>query len=135
MQPGPNLAAALAEAGRRLPPERIDRVWLFPPRAVGERESGLAVLAVHPAEGGADDRRHVFTLRYEAVVERGRVRRADTLVEQAVAPAGRLERVIEGVLRRLAPGEEAAGLRAIGGDPARWAELLAEGGAVPLDLT
>jgi hypothetical protein len=131
----PNLAAALAEAGRHLPPGRIDRVWLFPPRPLGERESGLAVLSVHPpceapTEAG---RRQVFTLRYEAITECGRTRRTDALEEQAVAPAERLERVIEGVLRRLGAETELPLLRVVGGDPAKWAELLAEGGVVALD--
>jgi hypothetical protein len=129
----PHLAAALAEAGRRLPPERIDRVWLFAPRPLGERESGLAVLSVHPAGPAEAGRRQVFTLRYEAVTERGKTRRTDALAEQAVAPAERLERVIEGVLRRLGTDTEVPLLRVVEGDRGKWAELLAEGGAAVLD--
>ncbi|MDP9348562.1 MAG: hypothetical protein M3P24_05395, partial [Gemmatimonadota bacterium] len=83
-----------------------------------------------PAEAG---RRQVFTLRYEAVTERGKTRRTDALAEQAVAPAERLDRVIEGVLRRLGTETEVPLLRVVEGDRGKWAELLAEGGAVVLD--
>lgn len=133
MELNANLAAALAEASRTLPPERIDRVWTFPPLVVRERESGLAVLAVVPEDGGAEGRRQVFTLRYEAVVEKGRVRRTDALEEQALVPQERLERVIDGVLRRLDAAAESPVHHAVGGDPARWVELLSGGGSDPLD--
>lgn len=124
----PHLAAALAAAGERLPPERVDQVWLFPARQTGEKETGLAVLAAFPEDGGPAERRVVWTLRYEAEqLKGGKSRRTDVLLEQAVAPAGRVERVIEGVLRRLGSEAETPELRSIGGDPARWAELLAEG--------
>lgn len=127
----PHLAAALAAAADRLPPERIDQVWLFPERQTGERETGLAVLAAYPADGGSPERRVVWTLRYEAEqLKGGKSRRTDALLEQAVAPAGRVERVIEGVLRRLGSATEMPQLRSVRGDPAQWAELLAEGGVV-----
>lgn len=127
----PHLAAALAAASGTVPPERVDRVWVFPTRRAGEKETGLAVLGVYPGEGPASERRGVWTLGYEAEqLKGGKTRREDTLTEQAVAPAGRVERVIEGVLRRLgtATETEAPRLHVVEGDPARWAELLAEGG-------
>ncbi|MBV9773611.1 MAG: hypothetical protein JO040_06650 [Gemmatimonadetes bacterium] len=127
----PHLAAALAAVGDRLPPERIDQVWLFPARQTGDRETGLAVLAAFPDDGGSPERRAVWTLGYEAEqLKGGKSRRVDALLEQAVAPAGRVERVIEGVLRRLGSDTEVPELRSIGGDPSRWAELLAEGDVV-----
>ncbi len=132
MDLSPHLAAALAAAGARLPSERVDRVWLFPPRQTGEKETGLAVLAVFPEEdGGSADRRGVWTLGYEAErLKGGKTQRTDSLVEQAVAPAGRVERVIEGVLRRLGTDTEVPATFEVEGDPARWAELLAGGGVV-----
>jgi hypothetical protein len=130
----PHLAAALAAAGGVLPAERIDRVWLFPARQTGERETGLAVLASYPEGDPASDRREVWTLEYQLEqLKGGRSQRTDSLAEQAVAPAARVERVIEGVLRRLGTEAETPRLEEVGGSPGRWALLLAEGG-VEVDL-
>ncbi len=118
------MAGALAGIAELLPAARIDRVWLFPPRMVGGRESGLAVLSAQP-ENNADDRREVYTLVYEIVGDGGAARREDILEEQATAPAELLDRVIAGVLRRLGTEQAAPELRDIGGDPARWQALLA----------
>lgn len=129
----PHLAAALAVAAGTVPPERIDRVWVFPARGAGEKETGLAVLAVYPEGEAGSERRVVWTLSYEAEqLQGGRTGRADVLTEQAVAPTGRVERVIEGVLRRLGSEAEEPRLFEVEGDPARWADLLAQGGH-PLD--
>ncbi len=131
----PQLAEALATASAKLPPGRVDRVWVFPPRRTGEKETGLAVLAVYADEDPSSERRGVWTLGYEAEpLKDGRFRRTDSLVEQAVAPAGRVERVIEGVLRRLGTETEQPRVHEIRGDGAKWAELLAEGG-VQLDFS
>ncbi|HEX2093690.1 MAG TPA: hypothetical protein VHG28_14900 [Longimicrobiaceae bacterium] len=128
----PHLAAALGAAAERIPPERIDLVWVFPARQAGDRETGLAVLAVYPErDGGSPDRRGVWTLRYEAVGGKGgKIRRVDSLVEQAVVPAERVERVIEGVLRRLGTETEVPRMHGVEGERGRWAELLAGGGIV-----
>lgn len=134
----PHLAAALAAAAATLRPERVDQVWLFPARALGERESGLAVIALLPEGGERADRRSLWTLRYEAEPDReakpGKrakgpppLVRRDLLEEQGVAPAERLDRIIDGVVRRLGgEGGEAPEVREVGGDPTRWAELLAD---------
>jgi hypothetical protein len=137
----PHLVAALAAVADRLPPERIDQVWLFPPRPVGEKESGLAVLtlfalAVDSAGGtGAassagvapSDRREVWTLQYEAErLKGGRTNRVDTLLEQATVPSGLLTRIIDGVVRRLGEGADAPDVRDVAGHESVWSELLAE---------
>ncbi len=126
-----HLAAALAAAAERIPPARVDEVWTFPPRPVGEKESGLAVLAVFPGEGERPDRRALFTLRYEAEPERGpkgkptgRMLRTDQLEEQGVAPADRLDRIVDGVVRRTGGVGDAPRVHPIGGDAARWEALL-----------
>lgn len=126
-----HLVAALAAVAERISPDRVDEVWLFPPRPVGEKESGLAVLTVFPAEGERADRRVLFTLRYEAEAEKtpkgkptGRVLRTDLLEEQGVAPADRLDRIVDGVVRRLGGAGDAPEVRPIGGDVARWEALL-----------
>jgi hypothetical protein len=118
----------------RIPPERIDRVWLFAPREVGGKESGLVVLSVQPAPTAANtDQRLVLTLRYEAERTRTGVRVRDTLAEQGAAPADRIPRLIEGVLARLKDAAENPLARTIAGSPARWAELLRDVGAAPVD--
>lgn len=134
MELSPHLAAALAAAAGTVAPERIDRVWLFPARQTGDRETGLAVLASWPEGEPASDRRGVWTLEYQ-VEQRGggKSQRTHSLTEQAVAPAGRVERVIEGVLRRLGTETDAPRMEEVGGSPARWAALLAEAG-VQLDF-
>jgi hypothetical protein len=130
----PHLAAALAAAGGALPAERIDRVWLFPARQTGERETGLAVLASFAEDEPASDRRTVWTLEYQVEqLKGGKSQRTDSLAEQAVVPAARVERVIEGVQRRLGTETETPRLEEVGGSPAQWARLLAEGG-IEVDL-
>ena len=42
----PFLLALVAEMPERIPVARIDRIWVFPPRALGEVESGLLVFVI-----------------------------------------------------------------------------------------
>ena len=133
--------APLTEAARQLlrelpatvPVARIDRVWLFAPREVAGKESGLLVLSLLP-EGEEDgSQRRVVTIRYEAERTRGRLRRTDTVAEQGSAPAERIPRLIEGVLRRLRDEAAEPVTHAIGGVPDRWHAWLATLGAAPVD--
>ncbi len=130
----PALAAALAAAAERVPPERVDAVWLFPARQLGARESGLAVLSVF-VEG--DERRRtraIHTLHYlvEPPAPKARPVRTDELEEQGTVPLDRVDRIIDGVLRRL-DVPETPDVRETGGDAGRWEALLAELAGVPLD--
>ena len=131
MQPAlnPNLGAALAALGERAPAERVDLVYLFPAKPLGgEKESGLAVLALTAGEDGR--RREVWTLQYEAERQKGgKVARTDSLLAQGEVPADRVERIIDGVVRRLG-GAGAPDVREVRGDPLAWAELLAELGVL-----
>ncbi len=129
----PALAGALAAAAERIPPERVDAVWLFPARQLGARESGVAVLSVF-ADGDEGRRtRTIHTVHYVAEPRAGgKVARTDEVDEQGTVPLDRVERIIEGVLRRL-DVPETPDVRETGGDAARWAELLAELGGVPPD--
>lgn len=131
----PNLAAALAAAAERIPPERIEQVWLFPARQAGPRETALAVLSVRatdPGEGSGGQRT-IHTVRYRAeTVKDGRVQRTDEVAEQGTVPPDRVGRIIEGVLRRLEE-PETPDVRDTDGDPRRWAELLAELSGTELD--
>jgi len=127
----PNLGAALAGVMDRIAPERVEQVWIFPPRKIGAKESGLAVLVVTPAEGEepGKPRRTIFTLRYEAMVEKGKPVRADLLEEQGTVPPDRVDRIIDGVLRRLDGQADAPDIRDTDGDAEAWRALLADLGA------
>lgn len=121
--PGPGLAAALAHLTSRFPPERIDKVWIFPPRPLGQAESALAVLSLYPLDD-SPGRREVVTLHCVWETIRGRLQRTDTLVEQGSAPAERLSRVIDGVLGRMKNEREVPRSERIDGDRVRWGALL-----------
>jgi hypothetical protein len=129
----PALAAALGAIAGRLPPERVDAVWLFPPRQLGARESGIAVLSSF-AEGDAGGKtRTIHTLHYLSDPQpRGPAVRTDALAEQGTVPLDRVDRIIEGVLHRL-DVPETPEVRETGGDVARWNALLAELSGVVLD--
>jgi hypothetical protein len=126
MSSGPSssaLLAALAELSDRIPPQRIDQVWIFPSRPAGPAESSLAVLSLFCPDDPR--RRHILTLHTTLVLERGRPRRTDELVEQGSAPADRVDRLIGGVLQRLKDEREVLRSERIQGDPAAWHALLA----------
>jgi hypothetical protein len=130
----PALAAALAAAAERIPPETVDAVWLFPARQLGAKESGLAVLSVFPEDDERRRTRTIHTLHYlvEPPAPRAKPVRTDELEEQGTVPLDRIDRIIEGVLRRL-DVPETPDVRETGGDAGLWAALLAELGGVVLD--
>lgn len=117
--------ALLRDLPGRVPVERIDRVWLFRPREIGGRESGLVVLSLLPPPERPEGQRQLVTWRYEAERVRGVLRREDTVTGEGWAPAERIPRLIEGVLARLGDENERPIAEQIGGDPERWAALLA----------
>ena len=125
----PLLGAALASVAGRIPPERVEQVWLFPPRRVGAKESGLAVLVVAGEDEG-DDRRTIWTVRYDAETGRGgKTEAAHALEEQGTVPPDRVGRIVDGVARRLEAESDAPDVRELARDPAEWRALLAELGA------
>ncbi|HYH78788.1 MAG TPA: hypothetical protein VEX86_03305 [Longimicrobium sp.] len=127
----PHLGAALAGAAERIAPERVVQVWIFPPRQVGARETGLAVLVV-AAEDEADARRTIWTLRYEAETGKGgKTTRTDALEEQGTVPPDRVDRIVDGVVRRLEAGSDAPDIRDTAGEPEAWRTLLDELGVSP----
>jgi hypothetical protein len=125
----PNLAAALAAAADRVPSERIDQVWVFPPHPRGAKESGLAVLAAYAGEPD-DPRRTIFTVQYEAESVKGLVKRVDVVLEEGTVPRDRLDRLVDGIVRRLGGGLETPDIRDLAGSAESWAALLAELGGV-----
>lgn len=129
----PNLGAALASVVGILPPARVEQVWVFPPRQIGAKESGLAVLVTVPPDD--ETRRAIHTLRYEAITEKGRTTRADRLEEQGTVPPDRVGRIVDGVVRRLEGADPAPpDIRDTARDPEAWRALLEELGHVVVDL-
>jgi hypothetical protein len=105
----------------------VDLVWIFPPRTLGARESGLAVLALFAEPDARGPRRTLYTLAYEAEsLKGGKTRRADALVEEGTVPPDRLDRIVDGMVRRLGGGMETPEVREVGGDPERWSRILAD---------
>ena len=102
-------------------------MWVFPPRTLGAKESGLAVLALFAEPDARGPRRTLHTLRYEAEsLKGGKTRRVDSRQEEGTVPADRLDRIVDGMVRRLGGGMETPEVRDIGGDGAKWAQLLTE---------
>lgn len=125
----PRLGEALAAAALRIRPERVEQVWLFPPRRVPARESGLAVLVVSSDDPG-DAARAIWTVRYDAVAAKGgKTTVEQALEEQGTVPPDRVGRIVEGVARRLEAESDAPDVRDTGGDANAFAALLAELGA------
>jgi hypothetical protein len=99
-------------------------VWLFPPRSHGGRESGVAVLSSFAAgDAGA---RTIHTVHYDTAPQPGGTPlRRDEVVEQGTVPVDRVDRIIDGVLRRLERPETPA-VREVGGDASTWERVLGE---------
>lgn len=137
MRPDPATEALrelLARLADRIPPGQIDRLWLFPIRTVGSRESGLVVVStLSPTDAGGP--RRVLTVRYEIRRTREGVTAAETLAEQGTAPAEHVDRVIAGVIRRLGDDAGQPVPHHIAGDPDRWSELILSLGAAAVDPT
>lgn len=122
---GAILTGLLTALAARIPPQSIDRIWLFPPRQLRGRENGLAVLALYDSRPAESGHRRLITLRYQSAPG-GELPIQQELVEQGVAPAERIDRVVAGVVRRLGGTSEAPAVARIEGDPARWEQMLAE---------
>lgn len=134
----PKLATAslnqtMAELPELVPVPRIAHIWVFPPRFVGEVETGLLVLSLRPEGAGAgeeDDRREVVTVRYEVRGGKGAPPLTREITGHGWAPSERVPQLIAGVVRRLGNEEEEPVTEEIEGDAerlARFAERLATG--------
>jgi hypothetical protein len=115
-----------------VPPETIDELWIFPTRRLAGVGSTVLVLALYSDE---PDRRRVATVHFKATRNKKGEATVETVLEDhAVAPADRLTRVIDGVLRRLGDDLAATPRTArISGDVDRW-EALVEAIASGLQL-
>jgi hypothetical protein len=102
----------------------VDAVWLFPPRQIGAKESGVAVLSVFAEGDEARRTRTIYTLHYVSEPQpKGPPARTDEMEEQGTVPVDRIGRIIEGVLHRL-DVPETPDVRETGGDAAAWSALL-----------
>ena len=91
--------ALLERLSSTIPIANIDELWLFPTRRLTGVESTVLVLSLYTDE---HDRRRVATVHFKATRNKRGEATVETLLEDhAVAPADRLTRVIDGVLRRL----------------------------------
>lgn len=123
----PGVPGALARALRRLaedhvPPERLDRLWIFPPIRKGRRENGVLAAGCF----AEDERRLLVTLAYRAEETGKGVTFEHAFQEEGEAPVDRLAGIIEGVVQRFgeAPGDPRS--VALDGDPEVFRALLEE---------
>ncbi len=131
--PSEALREVLRDLPRQVPVGRLERIWLFAPREIAGKESGLLVLSLFAASERPSGQRQVVTWRYEAERVRGRLQRSDLVAEEGWAPAERLPRLIAGVLARLGDESEHPRLEVIGGSEARWTALLEALGIAAVD--
>ena len=107
---------------QRIPPEQLDRIWIFPPFADGRSESG--VVAAGCFAGG--DRRTLVTLSYRAEETGQGVTFRPSFQEEGEAPRDRLPRVMEGVVERSGTEFGSPSSIALGGDPKKLEGLIRE---------
>lgn len=117
------LPRAVREIGSRLGAGRLDRIWLFPPLKRGRRERGLVAASTFDAAGGG---RRLFSAPYAAERSGGALYFGVSVKEEGEAPAERLPRIMRGVVHR--SGDDLGDPREVevGGDPARFEELVGE---------
>jgi hypothetical protein len=110
----------------RFRPERIDRLWLFPPHLAKDRESGFLVLSLLPAADAGDgaDYRTLVTVRYEAEQVKGELRWQDRVTEEGSAPPDKIDRVIAGVLIRSGADAAEPIAEVLAGNPGQWFAFL-----------
>jgi hypothetical protein len=118
------LPALLRRVADRVSPDSIDALWIFPTRRGNGAESTVIAISAFDQDR---TRRRVGAVRFLVTRDRkGTASVTENLDECASAPPDAVPRIIDGVLRRL-EHENAAPPRhePIGGDPQRWAEMLA----------
>ena len=134
-----SLPALLEGLEPRIDVRRLDELYVFPTRRVQGVESTVFVFSIHDDQ----DRRRVITAHLRATRNKRGEPAIDTkLDEHATAPAERVPRVIEGVLKRLSEDFAATPPShcSIDGNPERWRQLIdvltsiPKGAALPEEL-
>lgn len=90
------LPRTLRDLGGRLGAAAIDRLWIFPPMVRGRREWGLVAASCFDGRTA----RRLVTARYDSQRTGKGLYFGVQFLDQGVAPADRLPRVMEGVVRR-----------------------------------
>ena len=131
-------AASLPALLEGLPPRidvtAIDEMYVFPTRRVQGVESTVFVFSLHDDE----DMRRVITAHLRATRnKRGEPAIETKLDDHATAPADRIPRVIEGVLKRLSEDFAATPPShcIINRDPERWKQLIDQLTSIPKGQT
>lgn len=111
------LFALLTTIERDVTVERIDRIWIFPPRRLEAGETAVVVVSAFQLLD--PERRSVFAAHYTAPADAAEPKLA--LQEFGTAPADRVGRVVEDVVNRLKDEAPAApSATRIEGDLERW---------------
>jgi hypothetical protein len=118
--------ALLGRLAEQLPVETMDTLWLFPTRRASGIESTVAVISAFDPDN--QERRRVGAVRWLVTRDRRGAATVDQeMHEYATAPADALQRVVDGVMRRLGDDtREPPRTVDLGGDEEVWVELLRE---------
>ncbi|MGK7311643.1 MAG: hypothetical protein ACN0LA_05335 [Candidatus Longimicrobiales bacterium M2_2A_002] len=121
--PDAPLFALLRTLADDITPDRIDHVWIFPPRRIETGETAVVVVAAFTETG--NDRRRVYAAHYTALDDSDQHRLA--VDEYGTAPADRVGRLVEEVVERIKEGPTGAprSIR-IEGRERQWDETLHE---------
>ncbi|MDX1673468.1 MAG: hypothetical protein R3314_01605 [Longimicrobiales bacterium] len=121
--PDAPLFALLRDLAEEITVERIDRVWVFPPRRIEAGETAVVVVAAFPVAD--DDRRRVYAAHYTALDDAEEHRLV--VDEYGTAPSDRVGRLVEEVVERIKEGPADAPRSArIEGEESRWDATLHE---------
>ena len=121
--PDAPLFALLRSMAEEITPERIDRLWIFPPRRIEAGETAVVVAAAFSETD--DDRRRVYAAHYTALDDSQEHRLA--VDEYGTAPEARVGRLVEEVLERIKEGPTGAPRSVrVEGRARRWDETLHE---------
>ncbi|MGH7554422.1 MAG: hypothetical protein ACREMQ_15565 [Longimicrobiales bacterium] len=116
------LPALLERVTQRLPIDTIDEVWIFPTRRAAGTESTVIVVATFDDD---PDRRCVNTAHFTATRDKnGQATVREKMDQHAIAPAGAVAKVVEGVLRRVGDELSLPLAESIAGDQQRWTALM-----------
>lgn len=103
--------------------DRIDRIWVFPPRRLEAGETAVVVVAAFPDIDS--DRRRVYAAHYTAREDSSEPSLA--LDEYGTAPTDRVGRLVEEVVERIKDGPAGAPRsHEVGGRDDRWRTVLHE---------
>lgn len=116
------LAARLKEIEERIPPSRIDAVWIFPP--LPEREISCEFIVLSCFDG--PERRRIITAHVEARPSESDAtdfRWVQRMLEHGAAPEGWVSGMPDRLLGRLSDAGVPQVME-IGGEPRRWLEAV-----------